>query len=465
MPPLAPIPLLAPAPPGGATPELFRSKPPELLRLQRMLAARRQSVAAAGRRAAAGSRPGRAGSQSGGASNASSGGASRAASGGSGGAGEPGGADDLETPIRVSPIALHGRGAVSNPQTRFDALRRHAEDDGWFNEDGDAPALRTEIVEEQARSIITRNQSPDIPFNLAINPYRGCEHGCIYCFARPYHTYLGLSAGLDFETRLYAKTNAAERLRAELAARIYRCEPINIGDATDPYQPIERRYRLMRSLIEVMAECRQPFTIVTKSSLIERDIDLLAPMARQGLVAVYMTITTLDPDLGRRLEPRATAPWRRLETVRRLREAGIPVGVSMGPIIPFLNEPEIESLLQAASDAGAQGAFYTVLRLPLELRELFIEWLNAHYPQRAKRVLARLTDMRSADGVERLNDARFFKRMKGEGGWAELIRLRFRMAQRKLGLDRHRLDLRCDLFQAPASAQPQRVDDPQMGLF
>ncbi|MGE3864618.1 MAG: PA0069 family radical SAM protein [Burkholderiaceae bacterium] len=367
--------------------------------------------------------------------------------------------------LRPAPVAVHGRGAVSNPQTRFDALRRHAEDDGWFSDDGDAPPLRTEVVEEQARSIITRNQSPDVPFDLAINPYRGCEHGCIYCFARPYHTYLGLSAGLDFETRLYAKVNAAERLRAELAASRYRCEPINLGAATDPYQPIERRYRITRQLIEVMAECRQPFTIVTKSSLIERDIDLLAPLARQGLVAVYLTLTTLDAELARRLEPRASAPWRRLQTVRRLHEAGIPVSVSMAPIIPFLNEPEIESLLTAARDAGAQGAFYTVLRLPLELRELFVDWLNAHYPQRAKRILARLTDMRSADGVERLNDARFFKRMRGEGGWAELIRLRFQMAQRKLQLDRQRDELRCDLFQPPPATPKAAADDRQLGLF
>ncbi|MBN9463085.1 MAG: PA0069 family radical SAM protein [Burkholderiales bacterium] len=355
-----------------------------------------------------------------------------------------------------------GRGAASNPQHRFEAARREPFDDGWGGESDPPPELDTQVTEEQARSLIVRNRSPDLPFDLSINPYRGCEHGCVYCYARPYHGRLGLSSGLDFESRLYAKVNAAAVLRAELGARSYRCQPINLGSATDPYQPIERRYRLTRALLETMAAHRQPFTIVTKSALVERDIDLLAPLARDGLVAVFLSLTTLDAALARRWEPRAAAPWRRLEAMRRLREAGIPVGVGVAPIAPFLNEPEIERVLAEARRAGAQCAFYSVLRLPWEVRELFVQWLGAHYPERARRVLARLGDMRgappgcSAGSSMRSSEARFFARMKGEGPWAELVRLRFDMAAHRLGLGTHRFALRTDLFRVPGDvAQPE----------
>ncbi|MCD6733625.1 MAG: PA0069 family radical SAM protein [Burkholderiaceae bacterium] len=351
-----------------------------------------------------------------------------------------------------------GRGATFNPHHRFAALRGEPVDDGWYHEDGEPPALATEVREERARSLVVRNQSPDLHFGLSINPYRGCEHGCIYCYARPNHGYVGLSPGLDFESRLFVKVDAAERLRAELDAPGWKCEPINLGSTTDAYQPIERRYGLTRALIEVMAARRQPFAIVTKSSLVERDIDLLAPLAADRLVGVYVTVTTLDADLVRHWEPRAAAPWRRLQTMRRLREAGIPVGVSLAPVAPFLNEPEIERVLAAASEAGAQAAFYQVLRLPWELRELFVQWLGTRYPDRARRVLRRLADMRSDEGRARLNDPRFFSRMTGQGAWAELIRLRFELAARRLGLARRLPELRADLFRRGA-------DERQLGLF
>jgi DNA repair photolyase len=354
--------------------------------------------------------------------------------------------------------AHKGRGAVTNPQGRFDRLERQPFDDGWNFPTEPQAAPATTITLEQARSIITRNDSPDVPFELAVNPYRGCEHGCIYCYARPNHGYVDLSPGIDFETRLFAKTNAVALLREALAAPSYRCSPINIGSATDAWQPFEREHRITRRMLELLAECRHPVTAITKSSLIERDIDLLAPMARDGLVMALVTITTLDAKLARAWEPRAAAPWRRLETIRRLSEAGIPVGVSVAPIAPFINEPELEQILQAAREAGAQTAQYMVLRLPWELKDLFTQWLATHYPDRAERVLRRLQDMRGDDGVKRLNDPRFHTRMKGQGKWAELIKLRFQLAARKLGLNPHRNALRTDLFRAPSV-------DGQLGLF
>jgi DNA repair photolyase len=352
---------------------------------------------------------------------------------------------------RASTRPTGGRGAVSSPAGRFEKLARESVDDGWYREDGEPPALRTEVTEERAGRILAFNDSPDLPFDRSLNPYRGCEHGCTYCFARPTHAWLGLSPGLDFETRLRAKVNAAERLRAELAAPAYRCAPINIGSATDAYQPIERERRLTRAVLEQLSECSHPLTIVTKSSLVERDIDLLAPMARRGLAAVYVSVSTLDPALARAWEPRAAAPWRRLRTIQRLADAGIPVGVAVAPVVPFLNEPELERVLEQAAQAGASSAFYTVLRLPWELREVFVDWLQSVYPDRAARIMNRLGDMRAPGrgGERRLNDPRFFHRMTGQGGWAELVRLRFDLATRKLGLDRERWSLRTDLFVPP----------------
>ena len=352
-----------------------------------------------------------------------------------------------------------GRGAVSNPQNRFEAHRRERFDDGWSDDDAnlDEAALHTEVFEERTRSLITRNDSPDVPFDRSINPYRGCEHGCIYCYARPNHGYVGLSPGLDFESKIFVKVDAAERLRAELSAPGYRCAPIAIGTATDAWQPIERHRRITRAVIEVLRAHRHPFSALTKSSLVERDIDLLAPMARDGLVSVSLTLTTLDPDLARRWEPRAAAPWRRLQTMRRLHEAGIPVGVSLAPIAPFLNEPELERVLAAAREAGARRAFYAPLRLPHELRHVFVDWLAEHYPQRAARLLARLREVHRGKGASPGQD-RIGARPGEEGPWAELLRLRFEMALRRLGYEQDRLALRTDLFRREAQAA-------QLGLF
>ncbi len=383
------------------------------------------------------------------------------------------------------PVHIHrGRGAVSSPQPRFNQRVREAEPDGWLASPEPLSAV-TRIAPETARSLISRNQSPDVFFDQSVNPYRGCEHGCIYCYARPNHAWVGLSPGLDFETRLFAKLNAPEVLARELDAPGYRCSPIVLGTATDAYQPAEREYQLTRQLIQVMAERRHPLALITKSSLVERDIDLLAPMAAEGLAAAYVTVTTLDPELARRWEPRAPAPWRRLETIRKLSRAGIPVGVMVAPLTPFLNEPELEQVLQAAQETGARSAHYTVLRLPQELDPLFRDWLAAHYPQRAARVLARLADMRPqpAAGRQALNDARFHHRMRGQGPWAELIRLRFQAACQRLGLRRDRPLLRTDAFQpvrapaaesrasrpgqAPAGALPGCAASPsaQLALF
>jgi DNA repair photolyase len=328
-----------------------------------------------------------------------------------------------------------GRGAVSNLQGRYELRQRESVDDGWTHaDDGDQadnlPAFKTHITEEHAKSILTRNASPDIPFNVSLNPYRGCEHGCIYCFARPTHSYLGLSPGLDFESRIYAKVNAAELLQRELAKPSYRAEPIALGVNTDAYQPCERSLRLTRRVLEVLHECRHPVGLITKSSLIERDIDLLAPMAAQHLAAAAVTITTLDPAIARTLEPRAAAPARRLRTIRTLAEAGIPVSVSIAPVIPFVTEPDLEQVLAAAADAGAVSASYIVLRLPWEVSPLFQQWLEAHFPQRAQRVMNRVRDMRGGKDY----DSDFGKRMRGEGVWAELIRQRFEKAADRYGI-------------------------------
>lgn len=341
---------------------------------------------------------------------------------------------------------LRGRGAVSNPRHRFETAPREAFDDGW-GELGlaDPPRPETVIFIERSRSAIVRNESPDIAFDQSVNPYRGCEHGCVYCYARPNHAYVGLSPGLDFETKIGVKPDCAELLAKELARPSYRCSPINIGSVTDCYQPLERKHRITRELIRLLHDCSHPLTLTTKSALIERDIDLLAPMAAAGLVGVFITLTSLDPKLARVLEPRAAAPWRRLQAIEKLANAGIPVAVSVAPIIPFVNEPEIEAILKAAHDAGARRAHYVLLRLPFELKEVFADWLHAHYPQRAQRVLNRLRDMR----LGQLNDPRFGQRMKGQGIFAELIRQRFVRARRQLGMDGPAPPIRCDLFVAP----------------
>jgi len=341
---------------------------------------------------------------------------------------------------------------------------REAEDWRSFESPGDdeaAPPLRTHVRVEHAKTIISRNDSPDIAFEQSINPYRGCEHGCIYCYARPGHSYLGMSPGLDFETRLIAKVNAAELLRRELAATGYRPKLINLGAVTDAYQPIERELGITRGVVEVLAACRHPLSIVTKASLVERDLDLLAPMAARDLASVFVSITTLDPALARIMEPRCASPERRLRTVRRLADAGVPVGVLVAPIIPFVNEPEIERIVVAAADAGARSAHYTVIRLPWELAGLFDDWLRAHFPDRAERVLGHIAAMRTsaedaARGKRRFNDADFATRMKGRGPWADLIRQRFRLAVRRAGLSRAMQSSRDNLFVAPELPGQQR---------
>jgi DNA repair photolyase len=326
-----------------------------------------------------------------------------------------------------------GRGAVSNLQGRYEVNAREGFDDGWVHdedEDGAATPFKTQVTDEYAKTILSRNASPDIPFNVSLNPYRGCEHGCIYCFARPTHSYLGLSPGLDFESRLFAKVNAPELLRRELARPSYVPESIALGVNTDAYQPCERQLGLTRRVLEVLHECEHPVGLITKSSLIERDIDILGAMAARRQAMASITITTLDPEISRTLEPRAAAPARRLRTIRSLTNAGIPVSVSVAPIIPFVTEPELEKVLEAAHDAGAVGAHYVVLRLPWEVNPLFQEWLQAHFPDRAQRVMNRVREMRGGKEY----DSDFSKRMHGEGVWADLIRQRFSKTVARLGM-------------------------------
>jgi DNA repair photolyase len=341
--------------------------------------------------------------------------------------------------------ALKGRGATTRNAHRFEQDVRAAFDDGWSTWDETlserAPTPQTEVRWEDARSALVGNDSPDIAFDQSINPYRGCEHGCSYCYARPTHSYLGLSPGLDFERVIIAKRGLAEMLRRELSARSYRPSMIVIGSVTDCYQPVERELGITRTLIEVLRDARHPFSLVTKSSGVERDLDLIAPMARDGLAAVYVTITTLDGALARQLEPRAASPQRRLRTIRALAEAGVPVGVSVAPQIPFIND-DMEQVLAAAAEAGVTNAFYTVLRLPWELNEVFQQWLALHYPQRAARVMARIQEMRGG----RDYDSNFATRMRGSGLWAELIRQRFQKACLRHGLNRERIALDLSQF-------------------
>lgn len=401
-------------------------------------------------------------------------------------------ADDIPgepAPLRPPPRPLKGRGAVSNLQGRFERDTRVPFDDGWgppetveqddaAREDGRegaaaepvAPKVITRVTQEQARSILSRNASPDIPFGVSLNPYRGCEHGCIYCFARPTHAYLDLSPGLDFETQLFAKANAAERLREALSRPSYQCELIALGVNTDAYQPIERTQRITRGVLEVLHECHHPVALITKSSLIERDIDLLAPMAARRLAVAAITITTLDAEIARTLEPRAATPSRRLRTIRTLSEAGIPVAVSVAPVIPFITEPDLERVLEAAREAGAVYANYIVLRLPWEVAPLFQQWLEAHFPERAERVMNRVREMRGGKDY----DSDFSTRMRGTGVWADLMRQRFHKAADRLGFRYHRFDL--DTWQFVPPAPPAGVrrgargarkpdDDAQGSLF
>jgi len=354
---------------------------------------------------------------------------------------------------------LHLRGARSFAPGRFETVQREPFNDGWTREDEAAAPLETQVTEERARSIVARNDSPDVPFEQSINPYRGCEHGCVYCYARPSHAYLELSPGLDFETRLFAKVNAAELLRTELAKPGYKPSPISLGANTDCYQPIERKYKITRSIIEVLAECEHPFTIVTKSALVERDLDILGPMARKNLVKVFVSIGSLDRVLARKLEPRAASPQRRVDVIRALAGAGVPVGVMVAPIIPALTDKSIEHSLEAGAEAGATMAGYTLMRLPNELKDIFKEWLAAHYPERAAHVISIVRQTRGG----RDNDPRFGARMTGTGEYAELIARRFEIACRRLGLNGEergtvaRRELDCSRFRPPLQGGQMRL--------
>lgn len=339
-----------------------------------------------------------------------------------------------------------GRGAGSNQQGRYESRSVEKIDDGWPLDEEPLPAFETIVRPVQARSILTRNSSPDIGFDQTINPYQGCEHGCIYCYARPSHGYLNLSAGLDFETRLFYKANAAEVLEAELRRRNYKPEFTMLGANTDCYQPIEKEHRITRAILEVLARFRHPVGIITKGSLIERDLDLIADLARDRLVTVGITLTTLDPALKRTLEPRAPSAAARLKMIRKLAGIGVPVRVMFSPVIPFVNDAELERVLEAGRDAGATSASYVLLRLPHEVKALFRDWLDTHVPLKAEHVMSLVQQMRGG----RDYDSAFGTRMRGEGAYAELIAQRYRLATRKLGLDRSRFEPDCTLFRVPA---------------
>ena len=349
---------------------------------------------------------------------------------------------------------FRGRGAGFNPPNRFETVRRDPFFDGWEPEvppdSGDdgppAAAVPTTVTVDATRTVIARNDSPDVGFDRSINPYRGCEHGCVYCYARPTHAWLGLSPGVDFETRLFAKPDAASLLRQELARPSYACAPIAMGTNTDPYQPVERERRITREILKVLADCNHPVTIVTKSALIERDIDILAPMAEKGLTAAALSVTTLERTVARAMEPRAAAPARRLAAIRSLAEAGIPVRVMVAPVVPGITDHEMEAILEAARDAGAELASYILLRLPGEVKDLFADWLDAHYPDRRNKVLNTIRSLREG----RLNNAEWGERMVGKGAFGKALDLRFAMAIRRLGLKREGRPLRTDLFVKPA---------------
>lgn len=353
------------------------------------------------------------------------------------------------------PVKIKGRGALSNPDSRFESIGRSSFDDGWDDFEHELRPVQTIVQADLARSIISRNDSADIPFEQSINPYRGCEHGCIYCYARPSHAYLGFSSGVDFETRILAKPNAAELLRKELRKPGYRCKVIAMGSNTDPYQPVEREWRITRQILEVLAEFKHPVSIVTKSALIERDIDLLATMASEQLASVFVSITTLDRELSRKMDPRAAAPHRRLETIRALNASGIPTGILVAPVIPALNDNHMEAVLDAAYDCGARRAGYALLRLPHDVKGLFTEWLTMHYPLKAEHVMSLLRQCRGGKD----NDSDFGTRMRGVGIFAEIISKRFHIATRKLGYNQDAFALDETRF------RPLATQDSQMSLF
>jgi len=353
--------------------------------------------------------------------------------------------------------AHKGRGATLNPEGRFESLQREAFDDGWEPGEVAEPGRpKTTVTPEHAKTIITRNDSPDVPFTFSINPYRGCEHGCIYCYARPSHAYLELSPGLDFETRLFAKVNAAELLRTELSKPGYRCESITLGANTDPYQPIEREWRVTRQILEVLAACEHPVAIITKNAMVERDLDLLAPMAQKNLAQVFLSVTTLDHEIARRMEPRASAPRRRIEAIRELAAAGVPTGVMVAPIVPFLTDDGLETVMETAARAGAVRAGYTLMRLPWELKDLFKDWLEHNYPLKAAHVMSRVRQMRG--GKE--NDPNFGTRHSGTGLIADLLNKRFHNACQRFGLNDERRAPNIDTTRF----RPPRLDG-QMDLF
>ncbi|MEO1779731.1 MAG: PA0069 family radical SAM protein [Pseudomonadota bacterium] len=347
-----------------------------------------------------------------------------------------------------------GRGAVSNADSRYAHVTRHGEADGWMPDD-DLPTLRTQVSIERPRSAITYNRSPDLPFDRSINPYRGCEHGCVYCFARPTHAYLGLSPGLDFETRLVARPGIDAVLRKELGRKAYRVAPLAVGTNTDPYQPVERAHGIMRACLEVLEACGHPVAIVTKGTLIERDIDILSAMAQRGLVRVGISVTTLDAALCRRMEPRAPTPERRLQMIERLSGAGIPVRIMASPMVPALTDPELEAILAAGKAAGARTASWIMLRLPQEVSPLWQEWLATHYPDRAGRVMSKLREMHGGKDY----DARWGHRMRGTGPYAEMVAHRFKLAVKRLGLRTEAPPMRTDLF------RPPRAPSDQLSLF
>jgi DNA repair photolyase len=353
--------------------------------------------------------------------------------------------------ITADPKRLRGRGAVSNASGRYEKESRVLIDDGWNSEDDEETSLKTEILRDSSRTIITRNNSPDISFSQSINPYKGCEHGCIYCFARPTHAYLGFSPGADFESKIFTKPNAAELLRKELSSPKYVPQVIAIGTNTDPYQPIEKKLRIMRSILEVLWEFRHPVGIVTKNAGILRDIDILAPMAEAGLVKVALSVTTLDRKLARVMEPRASTPPKRIEAIKTLAAASIPTAVMFAPIIPALNDEELETVLETAKDAGARSAGYVLLRLPLEIKDLFREWLEANEPGRAKHVMSLIRSMRGGKDY----DAQWNTRMRGTGPYADMIARRFHLAVRRFGLNAEHRPLDTKLFTRPAQPGQQ----------